>query len=155
VPTYKTIAPAVKLALKNALAARGGLTGVTVSYGSPLVPGAPPGEYVELAGIRHEQEAATASYSAGGPRHVEERFELDLWVSSTRKGDPDHQVATERAYALAAEVEDAIRADLTVGGSIVNGWAGVVALELAELGPSDQGVRESLIKVTVAVRARI
>lgn len=102
--------PALKAALLSLLAARAGLAGVQVVYGAPLPN--PGREFISLGGTDGSQETA-----ALGRLRREEEYRLTIYVSVLREGQ-DQQAATERVFALVAEVEDAVRADPSVGGVV-------------------------------------
>jgi len=109
--TYYSSAPAFKAALLTALTARSGLSGVTVSYGVPL---GGPRESITLADISGSQEFRTM----GGPvPKKEESYVLDVYVSVLREGN-QAQTCTERCFALAAEIEDELRTNITMSGTV-------------------------------------
>lgn len=136
--------PAFKAALAAALRSRANLANVQVSYGAPLP--SPADEFVWLADIEGEQEAA-----ALGAQRREEIYELMVIVNVIRAG-ADQQAVTERAYALAAEVENELRGDGTVGGVVR--FAQVAGPFRLEEMASDTH-RGAQLTITVAVRARI
>ena len=107
--TYKSTAPAFKAALYAALAANSDLADVTVSYGAPITG---PREFIALADISGSQE-----FAALGKLTKEETYTLDVYVSVVREGN-QQQECTERCFALAAELEDYLRANPTVGGTV-------------------------------------
>ena len=107
--TYKSTAPAFKAALFTALAANSDLADVTVSYGAPITG---PREFIALADISGQQE-----FAALGKLTKEETYTLDVYVSVVREGN-QQQECTERCFALAAELEDYLRANPTVGGTV-------------------------------------
>lgn len=113
--TFESSAPAFKAALLTALQARSGLSGVTVSYGAPAG-GAGAREFVALADIDGTQEYATLGATAAA-RRKDETFTMTVYCSVLREGQMQ-QECTERAFALAAEVEDAVREDPEVGGTV-------------------------------------
>lgn len=108
--TYKSTAPVLKAALFTALGARAGLSGVTISYGAPL-PSAPR-EFIALGDISGSQE-----FAALGALRKDETYTLTVYCSVLREGN-QQQTCTERAFTLASELEDLLRADPTVGGSV-------------------------------------
>lgn len=107
-PYYST-APAFKNALHDALGARTGLSGVTVSYGAPT--GAPR-EFIALTDISGSQE-----FAALGALRKDETFVLTVFCSVLREGNQQQQ-ATDRAFALAAEIEDELRGNVTMSGTV-------------------------------------
>jgi len=102
--------PALKAALLSLLVARAGLSGVQVVYGAPLPN--PGREFVSLGGTDGMQETA-----ALGRLRREEEYRLTIYVSTIREGQ-GQQACTERAFEIAAEVENAVRSDPTVGGTV-------------------------------------
>jgi len=108
--TYKSTAPVLKAALFTALGARAGLSGVTISYGAPL-PSAPR-EFIALGDISGSQE-----FAALGALRKDETYTLTVYCSVLREGN-QQQTCTERAFTLASELEDLLRADPTVGGAV-------------------------------------
>lgn len=107
--TYYSTAPTLLANLYTALVARAGLASVTVSYGPVL--GAPR-EFVVLADVTSNEDFAALGHLA-----KEEGYTLTIYVSVLREGN-QQQTCTERAYAIAAEVEDYLRGDPTVGGAV-------------------------------------
>lgn len=107
--TYYSTAPAFKNALHDALGARSGLSGVTVSYGAPT--GAPR-EFIALTDISGSQE-----FAALGALRKDETYVLTVFCSVLREGNQQQQ-ATDRAFALAAEIEDELRGNVTMSGTV-------------------------------------
>lgn len=145
-----SVVPAAFVALQALLEARAGLEGVQVTDGYPTQPEA---EYIALLDAEpHEQRTAGMRAT---PHAREEEFVMLVAVSALRKGDDDHAIVTARAYELAAEMENALRNDPTIGGSLGNGWATVVGLPVRKHGPDNDGRREALIEARISCRARI
>lgn len=136
--------PAFKAALLTALQARAALSTVQVTYGAPLP--SPADEYVWLADVDGEQEAA-----ALGAQRREEFYELEVIVAVYRAG-ADQQATTERAFALVGELEEVLRADGTVGGTVRFAEVGG-PLRLEEMASDTH--RGAQVTVTVQARARI
>ena len=138
--------PALKAALLSLLQARAGLSGVQVTYGMPAVSPPPRREFIALTDADGDQETA-----ALGRTRREEVYRLKVLCSVLREGS-DQQSATERAFALAAEIVSALRADPSVTGTVrtalVDG-----PLQLEE-GASDQH-RTALVTLSVLCTARI
>lgn len=107
--TYQSTAPAFKAALLTALGARAGLAGVTISYGAPL---SAPREFIALADISGEQEFATL-----GALRKNETYTLEIYCSVLREGN-QQQACTERCFELAAEIEDELRTNPTMSGTV-------------------------------------
>lgn len=145
-----SVVPTVLTTLKTRLQARAGLTGVQITEGYPRQPA---GEYMAILHAEpHEQKAAGMSAT---PHPREEHFTITAEISVVRKGDTDHAEVTDRAYALAAEIENDLRDDPTIGSSLGNGWAVVEGLPLTTAGPTGEGLREAVIRPRIACRARI
>lgn len=141
-PYYST-APAFKDALFDALAARGGLSGVTVSYGVPL--GAPR-EFIALTDISGSQE-----FAALGQLAKNETYVLDVYVSVLREGNQQQQ-CTERCFAIAAEIEDYLRTNPTVNNTVRVAEL-LSPFQLEEYG-SDQA-RQSILTLGIQATERI
>lgn len=107
--TYKSTAPTMKAALFTALGQRSGLSGVTISYGAPLQA---PREFIALADIDGSQEFAQL-----GALKKNETYTLTVYCSVLREGN-QQQACTERCFALAAELEDELRTNPTVTGTV-------------------------------------
>ncbi len=107
--TYYSTAPAFKAALLTALQARTGLSGVTLSYGAPLQG---PREFIALGDISGSQE-----FAALGALRKDETYTLDVYVSVLREGN-QQQTCTERCFALAAEIEDELRTNVTMTNTV-------------------------------------
>lgn len=107
--TFKSTAPAFKAALFAALVANSDLADITVSYGAPTQG---PREFIALADI-----SGTQAFAALGKLTKEETFTLDVYVSVLREGNQQQQ-CTERCFEIAAELEDYLRANPTVGGTV-------------------------------------
>lgn len=145
-----SVVPTVLTTLKTRLQARAGLTGVQITEGYPLQPDL---EFIALLDADpHDQEAAG---QRSQPHAREESFVLVIEINVVRTGDADAAQTTDRAYALAAELENELRTDMTIGGSLGNGWAVVEGLPLFTAGPDGQGRREAAIRARVRCRARI
>ena len=147
-----SVVPGFRRALQRMLEDRPALAGVVVSQGPPYPADIP--EFVWIADIpEHEQRFAGQRPS---PHAREEEFVQVVKISVLMAGLPSHEDCTDRAYALASEIEDALADDLTVGGSVRNGWVRVEGLPLEERGPEGEAlVRESLIEARLRVRARL
>ena len=141
-PYYST-APAFKDALFDALAARNGLSGGTVSYGVPL--GAPR-EFIALTDISGSQEFAALGHLAKNETYV-----LDVYVSVLREGNQQQQ-CTERCFAIAAEIEDYLRTNPTVNNTVRVAEL-LSPFQLEEYG-SDQA-RQSILTLGIQATERI
>lgn len=101
--TETSTIPAFKAALFAALLARPALADVQVSYGSPNPNPRP--EFIWLHDVDGAQEAR-----ALGRLARREDMSLEVRISVVKQGR-DQQAATERAFALLAELEDTVRTD--------------------------------------------
>ncbi|MEZ5101169.1 MAG: hypothetical protein R3C15_15485 [Thermoleophilia bacterium] len=138
--------PTLKANLQARLQARVGLAGVQVSYGAPFP--MPEPEWIWLADVEGEQEPA-----ALGRQRRSETFRLEVLVRVVRSTLDDQEAATERAYALAAELENELRSDPTVG--VAADFIAQIGgpFRLAEDANAEQ--RVASLVVTVTCRARI
>jgi len=141
--TYYSTAPAFKNALHDALGARAGLSGVTVSYGAPT--GAPR-EFIALTDISGSQE-----FAALGALRKDETYVLDVYVSVLREGNQQQQ-CTERCFAIAAEIEDYLRTHPTVNNTVRVAEL-LSPFQLEEYG-SDQA-RQSILTLGIQATERI
>lgn len=124
---------------------------VQVTYTPPL-----PDQYLadEIVGLG-DLEATLDPATMGLPRSREERGSLGL-IISVFNGGADQQTVTERAYAMLATLEAALRADYSVGGVVR--WATVSAHELAEAPSVVDGVvtgRVAEMSLTITYQARV
>ncbi len=112
-----SILPALQSSLVTLLAGTAGLSGVKVSFGPP--PDPEPEEYVAV-GIGRDPEEVTRDFRVmmGGAAQnpLDEDYTKRLSVVAQKATGADLQPSYTRAWALAAVVETALRADLTVGG---------------------------------------
>ena len=107
--TYKSTVPAFKAALFTALGARAGLSDVTVSYGAPT---GGPREFIALSDVKGSQV-----FAALGALRKDETYTLDVYCSVLREGNQQQQ-CSERCFALAAEIEDELRTNPTMTGTV-------------------------------------
>jgi hypothetical protein len=144
----------LKANLLEALKLRAGLDGVQVTWGWPKTPAK---EMIALTDIRGRQEKAEL-----GPRrraNREESYKLEVIVKVEKQG-VDQSIATLRAYALAAELEDQLLTDSTVGGVVreaqVGGRVGDPGrFDLEEFVTSDGAGRMAVLVIDVACQARV
>jgi hypothetical protein len=136
-------APAFKAALLTALSARAGLSGVTISYGAPL---SAPREFIALGDISGEQE-----FAALGALKKNETYTLEVFCSVLREGN-QQQTCTERCFELAEEIENELRGNVTMTGTVrVAQLRSPFSLE--EFG-SDQA-RQSILSLGIEATERI
>jgi hypothetical protein len=133
----------MRAALLAALQARAGLSGVQLGYGMP--PGALQREHILFGVVDGTQE-----YRALGTVRKFEDYTATLFIGVSREGT-DQQAADDRALALMAEVEDVLRDDPTVGGTVLT--AQVERYRLEPL--ASDTTREARITLDIQTRARI
>ena len=133
----------MRAALLAALQARAGLSGVQLGYGMP--PGSLQREHI-LFGLVD----ATQEYRALGTVRKFEDYTLTVFIGVSREGT-DQQAADDRALALMAEVEEVLRADPTVSGTVLT--AQVERYRLEPL--ASDTTREARITLEIQTRARI
>lgn len=138
--TVSTTIPAVKAALVQGLSAMSELAGVQVSYG-------PPGEYerevIVVGNARGRQEADSTG------RSRKERYDLRVTVNVLKRDTP--QGATERAVAIAAQVETYVRDNPEFSCIVLQATIG--DYELHERHHSDGA--ESEVRMDVSILAKI
>lgn len=104
--------PALKGKLRDALKADAGLHDVLVTWGWPDAPAA---EMILVGDVPEWHQEPAAMKGAAWP--VEEEYVLELIVHVERAGT-DQESATRRAFEIAAEIENVIRADYAVGATV-------------------------------------
>lgn len=104
--------PTFKLAVYQALVAlqASTLAGVQVSYGAPFP--SPGAEVIWLDDVQGEQ---SASFLGRQRRDEDYNLNVIVWVA---KQTTNQRTITERAYALAAELETVLRNDATMAGTV-------------------------------------
>lgn len=136
--------PTLKANLLAALQTWPGLDGVQISYGWMK---SPRKEFLMLGNIRNDGET-TATLGTNRPR--EEHFTLFCLVK-TEMNTVDQQLATERGYAIAAELETYLRQNPTVDGAVR--LAAVAGIALDEL--ANDTARAAVLEIAVSCQARI
>jgi hypothetical protein len=109
--------PTAKANLKTQLAARGGLTGVQISYGPPAV--GTQREYIWLGDTDGEQ--TYAAMAAPNQRH--EEYEMSVIIQASMEGTSE-PAADARCFAIQAELENQIRSDGTLNGAVTDAQIG-------------------------------
>lgn len=138
--------PAFKAALLLALTNRAGLTGVQVTYGAPLPQ--PTREWIWLGDVDGQQDAAAFGHS-----RREEEFGMTVLIGVTR-GGTDQQATSERAFTIAAEIENELRTNADVSGTVrLAEIKGPIRLE--ELSATDGTSRGAHLTITIRASARI
>jgi hypothetical protein len=123
--------PAAKAALLTALQARAGLTGVDVRWGLPAqTPDVTERVYVGDA------DNIDREWAALGGQRVNEDYVLQVIVETFQFGD-DQRATEERFWVLVNEVEQALRGDLRLAGTVRE--AGLDGVTDQKVGPTDEG----------------
>jgi hypothetical protein len=138
-----TTITAMRTALLALLQARAGLAGVQLGYGMP--PGALQREHMLLWLVEASQE-----YRALGTTRKFEDYTVTMHIGVVREGT-NQKAADERALALMADVEAALRTDPTVSGTVLT--AEVARYRLEPL--ASETTREARITLDIQTRARI
>lgn len=140
-------APAAKAALVSMMTTALSAQSVRVFYGHPGF--IPDGDIVAVTNVIGEQEPGPLR---AAPATREETLRLIVVVSCYRGGGTGaQQAATERAFALLALVESAIRTDVTLGGTVR--MAQVESFELDEPDDPDILAKGRVAEISVVVRA--
>lgn len=93
-------------------------TALMVQYGTPGRYMAD--EYVLVGDVKRTVEQY-AMVGSGGQWALQERYQVEWWVDVWRGGDKA-QYVEERAWTIAASMEQAIRNDPTLGGNVLSAW---------------------------------
>jgi hypothetical protein len=137
--------PAVKNALYDRLAARAGLAGVLVSYGPPFPK--PGREFVWVADGPSTDYTQEQIGAGPAPHQRKEDYVLEVFCRVIREGG-QQQECTERAYALAAEVEAEIANDDRINNTIsAGGRAEVTGGGLAEAADDMKRGADVLVRI--------
>jgi hypothetical protein len=115
-------------AVTNLLAAIGAQSTITTpdGYAVAVLRGMPPeqlplDEAVMIAEVKGRALQRFEMVGGGGLGYLREDYVIPVEVRVMRGGDLAVDVET-RAWALVAAVESAIRADLTLGGAVLESW---------------------------------
>lgn len=140
--------PAFKAALKTSLVSLQAttLTGVQVSYGAPA-----PTMQAECIVLADANPSSQEPVFLGRNSRNED-YDLDVYVR-VRRQTTDQQAVTERAFAITAAIENALRSDPTLGSVVREAKVGRVGL--AEFASDDGLERVAVIDITVNVINRI
>jgi len=135
--------------LQERLAARSGLAGVQI-VSAPLGPQSTALESIQFGGVV-ESEQTVASL---GNRRRTESYQVHgiIWIAKSGAGEQTIRAARDRAYELFAELEDELRADHTVGGTVIRGEIGENALDQ---GLSEQGARVARITYILNIETQL
>lgn len=141
--------PAAKAALLSALQARPGLSGVLVAWGAS----AKPATQSEAIYVDDATEVEREWISLGAQR-LDEIYTLQVRVESTAYGDGSdvRQGVEDRLWTLVAEVEQAVRDDLTLGGTLHGKGAKPAGVEPLTF-PTDEGwIAHALVRIDCMAR---
>ncbi len=140
--------PALKAKLVELLGAAESLHDVQIAWGWP---GGSPARDLIIVGDVPEWSQEPAALRAGRkPR--EESYAIEILIRVERSG-VDQRSVSERAFEIAAEIEDVVGDDWTLGGVVRDGeFAGGSLEEMAS--PSGDG-RTSLLTLRVRCDARV
>lgn len=140
--------PAAKAALLTAFGAQTGLAGVRITWGGPTEEDDLAYEHIWLGRVVRE----APEFVAIGQQKIDEDYTVEVVVQA-RKGGDNEQATEERLWALEAECEAAIRADLSLGGVLGQHWAEIGRAEQVNNPIPNEWV--SRVTFTVRCRARI
>ena len=155
-PANASTIPAFKAALATRLSADASLTGVQITYGLPF-PTGPEREWIWV----HDVSSWTQSSAAIGMQHREETYTLRIVISVLYESRTTQQVTTERAFTLAASVENSIRTwsqGANVGNVFSTATTGVRSAEIVGtdfIEAADAKDREARVTLSLTVHARI
>lgn len=125
--------------LRAMLAARTQLDDVQITVGIPLP--SPSREFIALLDVSGNQDWSTLGHTR------EEQYDLDVLISVAQQTN-DQQPSTVRAFEIAAELENALRADQTVKGAVtVAAFGGNISL--TQLASDDGMARGAHLTVQV------
>lgn len=144
--TITSTVPAFLDALKALLSARAGLTGVTVATaptGDPI-----PTESIQFFGLAEDQE-----WGAIGHKRRNESYTVQggIFVIRRGAGEAKAKEVRDRAYAILAELEDAIRVDPGVSASVRQCELTQAVLDQ---GGEDNG-RWAALQISIGVKAEL
>lgn len=142
-----SVIPAVKAALVTEITAAVP-AGVSVVWGDPR--GGREPDTVIVGNVTGEQAAA-----ALGRQRRRETFTVQVHVTVERPDLQTPQAVAERAYVIAGEIEDALRADERLGGLGTLVKAEVVKTDLTEgiaADPTGRPTEKRMAEVTMHVR---
>jgi len=145
--TTTTTADSVLIALRELLSERDGLAGVTVED-APYPLGELGEEWIDLYGVKAKQR-----WGSLGARRREEEYAIvgSLRTSVIGSLREDVRTCRARAYAILAEIEDALRDDPTIGG--IARQAELSSYELVQSADSDSRITD--IDFEIGVKATL
>lgn len=136
--------PAMKAQLKTNLRARTVLANVQVTHGPPFP--VPDAEFIWLGDVTGAQ-----SWLAFQKTRKEE-YDLKVWIRVLTSSSPDdYKTAGDRAFALMAELENELRGDPTVSGTVTT--SELTDFDFREDATGEQTV--ALLEATVHVQSFI
>lgn len=140
-------APSVKAELLTLLRADSGLSGVQIEY-------ADPGAEIQQESLFYGRTIQAEKPDTLGQRKQRESYDVELYIYvATDSNDP--QTCEERCWALAAVLENVIRANNGPQGALSSaltsaaGWVVMGAVEMTPFTHSGQRVCEALCRVHV------
>lgn len=144
-PQTSTV-PAVKARLIELVAAA--LPGKQVTYSHP-------GDSQRDEGVYLGDVRGTRGYAAmrAGRKPRQEEYQVDLYCVAIRAGATAEKAETE-AFALSATVENALAEDPTLGGLLVEAWAGEADFTSLTFIAGNEGWGCE-VKLSVAISARL
>lgn len=141
--------PAAKAALLSALQARLGLAGVLIAWAPPVRPPPQP----EAIYVDDATDVEREWISLGAQR-LDETYTLQVRVETIAYGDGSdiRQAVEERMWVLVAEVEQAVRDDLTLGGTLHGKGAKPDGVEPFTYPTDDGWIAHALVRIDCMAR---
>jgi hypothetical protein len=137
--------PALRSTLKTTLAARPALNGVQILL---ALTGDPETDWIWIATAKGKQKVAAMR---GGNNPRDETYDLIVFIRSIKSAIDDETAASDRVFALMAEIENTLRTDPSVSAILISGE--ISEFELEEWANGDQ--RGADLLVTLDCHARI
>jgi hypothetical protein len=137
-----TSVPAAEAGLLAALRSRAGLAAVQVAP-------AHPGKTIKAEAVYLDDPSPVQRAAALGGRRRAEEYSIEVVVSVLRKGN-DLAGVKARMWALVAEVEEAVRADPTLGGAVLTAQVGDI--DPQSFRDPSASVAEATVKVACTAR---
>lgn len=111
-------------------------------------------DFVAVGGKSEPVADGTQAAAVLGNRRRDETYTVRVYCSSSR-GTQDQKVTRDRAFALMAAAEDAIRADPTLGGRVKSAQVGGrIVLQETDADTAEAG-SDAEVSFDVSVEARI
>lgn len=141
----RSTAPAAKAAFLALLGSRPALADVQRIWGPVSEEHLGYDELISVGGVRGRQAAAVLRAAKR-----DESYSFETGISVSREGD-EPQATEERWWALVGEIEDALRTDIELGGTVRSAEIGELEQDLE---PTDKGWL-CIGQVAIACKARI